>query len=168
MVAHVLASVLGFGAIAVAGGEASRARRSAEPATDEGTRRFFKPGRDWPARTIFLVPLLGLGLLFGGDRSDVGSVWPWIGLGIWVVAVGIATGVCWPAERSAQLALAALVDGDAGLAGPVGEGLPPAPGSPAPGSPLEDFRAACRRMELAAGAISLCFLAAVVVMVAQP
>jgi hypothetical protein len=163
LVAHVLSAVLGFGAIAIAGGEASSARRSADPASDEGVRRFFKPGRDWPARTILFVPVLGLGLLFGGDRPDVRAVWPWIGLGIWVVAVGVATAVCWPAERSAQLALSALVDSGAAAEATPADGSPEAP------TPLiEDFRSACRRMELAAGAISLCFFAAVVVMVAQP
>ncbi len=192
LVVHVLASVLGFGAIGVAGGEAARARRSARPAGDEAIRRFFKPGRVWPARTIFLVPVLGLGLLFGGDRADTGSVWPWLGLGIWFVAVGLATAVCWPAERTAQLALAELVSGEgdgpataSSTAGPpspaaVPVSAPAAVPAPAPAAvpapapavdphpQLDRFRAACRRMELAAGGISVCFLAAVVVMVAKP
>jgi peptidoglycan/LPS O-acetylase OafA/YrhL len=142
LVAHIAAAVLGFGAIAVGGYTAASARRHPDPFGDEAVVRFFKPGRDWPARTIYLVPLLGLGLLFGGDGSAAGQPWPWIGLSIWVVAVGLATGMCWPAERRAQEALA---DGA-----------------------LERFRGECRRMELATGAISVCFVAAVVVMVVQP
>jgi hypothetical protein len=152
LVAHVAVALVGFGAIAVAGLAASTSRRCEDPANDLATRRFFKPGRDWPARAILLVPVLGLALLYGGDRSDVGSAWPWIGLGIWVAAVGIASGVCWPAERAAQQTLEALT------------GAP----ADARASLVAQFRASCRRMELATGAISVCFLAAVAVMIFQP
>lgn len=150
---HIAAAVVGFGAIAVAGLRARAGRRSADPARDVSLRRFFAPGPDRPARAIFLVPLLGLGLLFGGDRHDVGAAWPWIGLSIWIVAAGLATGVCWPAERDAQEALGLLdrtTDDDGGAV------LSTA------------FRASCRRMERSVGWISICFLAAVAVMVLQP
>jgi hypothetical protein len=152
LIAHVIAAVIGFGAIAAAGWAASAARRSADPGGDEAVRRFFKKGRDWPARAIFLVPLLGLGLLFGGDRSDVHTAWPWIGLSLWLIATGLASGRCWPAERAAQDALAELVDS----------------GSAAAEGTLEAFRRSCRTMELSVGAISVCFVAAVAIMILQP
>jgi hypothetical protein len=153
LVLHVAAAVLGFGAIAVAGLRAHAGRKSADPAGDASLRRFFAPGRDWPARAIFLVPLLGIALLLGGDRSQVSAAWPWIGLGLWTGAVGLASGGCWPAEHRAQEALGRLevaADGEARsrLSG--------------------TFRASCARMERSAGSISLCFLAAVAVMVVQP
>jgi len=148
----VAVALLGFGAIAVAGLAASSSRRSAHPSADAATRRFFKHGRDWPGRTILLVPVLGIALLYGGDRSDVGAAWPWISLGIWVVATGIASGVCWPAERAAQETLERLI------AAPANESA----------SLVAEFRASCRRMELAAGAISVCFVAAVAMMIIQP
>jgi len=151
LVTHILAAVVGFGAIAAAGWAASTARRSPDPTGDESVRRFFKVGTDWPARVVFLVPVLGLGLLFGGDRSAAHEPWPWIGLTLWTVAAGLATGLCWPAERRAQESLAALG------------------GSAVPSDDvLRDFRDACHRIEVAAGAISICFLAAVVVMILQP
>jgi len=152
LVAHVLVALVGFGAIAAGGLAASSARRSGDPANDASVRRFFKQGRDWPARVIFLVPVLGLALLFGGSRSQVGASWPWIGLCIWIVAAGIASGMCWPAEHAAQITLAELTgdpDGDTA-------------------SLVADFRASCHRMELATGAISVCFVAALVVMIVQP
>lgn len=152
LVSHVVVALVGFGAIAVAGLAASSSRRSDNPASDAATLRFFKQGPDWPARTIFLVPMLGLALLFGGDRTDLHAAWPWIGLCIWVVAAGIASGVCWPAERSAQATLEELT------AAPADELA----------SLVAEFRASCRTMELATGAISVCFVAAVAVMIIQP
>jgi hypothetical protein len=153
LVLHVAAALLGFGAIAVAGLRARAGRRAADPAGDVTLRRFFAPGPDRPARAIFLVPLLGLVLLFGGDRQGVSSAWPWIGLAIWTVAAGLATGVCWPAERQAQEALGHL---DAGT------------GETPPAMLSASFRASCCAMERSVGWISLCFLAGVAVMVLQP
>ncbi len=155
LVGHVVAAVVGFGAIAAAGLAASSARRSADPLGEESVRRFFKAGRDWPARSIVLVPVLGLILLFGGDRSASHDPWPWVGLGLWFVTAAVATARCWPAEAEAQHAFAALSSPEAALAGEEA-------------SALGDFRAACHRMEAAAGLISLCFAAAVVVMIWQP
>jgi hypothetical protein len=152
LVAHVVVAVVGFGAIAAAGLAASSARGSRDPVSDEAVRRFFKTGPDWPARFIFGVPLLGLALLFGGDRSAAHAPWPWIGLTLWTLATGVATALCWPAEQSAQEKLTALQ----GASPETSEAL------------LGQFREACRRMELAAGAISVCFVAAVFVMIFQP
>jgi len=152
LVAHVAAAVIGFGAIAAAGLAASSARGSRDPVSDQAVRRFFKTGPDWPARLVFLVPLLGLALLLGGDRSGAHAPWPWIGLTLWMVATGLATVLCWPAEQSAQQTLAALQ----------------AASPEASQDLLRQFREACRRVELAAGAISVCFVAAVLVMILQP
>ncbi|HXY43817.1 MAG TPA: hypothetical protein VEH29_06495 [Acidimicrobiales bacterium] len=152
LVAHVVVAVVGFGAIAAAGLAASSARGSRDPVGDEAVRRFFKTGPDWPARFVFGVPLLGLALLFGGDRTAVHFPWPWIGLSLWTLATGVATALCWPAEHSAQQTLVALQDA-----------------SPeARDALLGQFREACQRMELAAGAISVCFVAAMLVMIFQP
>ena len=151
LVAHVAAGVVGFGAIGASGIEARAGRRSPDPAHDLGLRRFFRPGPDWAGRVIFLVPVLGLALLFGGVPQDEALAYPWAGLGIWVAATGVATGACWPAERRAQRALAELADGR--VAEP---------------EVLERFRSACASMERAVGVISLLFLAAVAIMIAQP
>jgi hypothetical protein len=152
LVAHVASALVGFGAIAAGGVAAASSQGCDDPANDTSVRRFFKRGRDWPARMIFLVPVLGLILLFGGPRSDQRAAWPWIGLCIWIVAVGVASGICWPAERAAQEALSELT----GAPGEDGTSL------------VAEFRASCRRMELATGAISVCFVAAVAVMIIQP
>jgi hypothetical protein len=141
-VAHVAASVIGFGAIGASGLAASRARRLTAPLSDPGTLRFFKPGIDWPARLIFLVPVLGLVILFGSDRAATHDFWPWMGFGIWAVATGLATAWCWPAERRAQQALEA--------------------------EQVDAFRQACYQMETAVGLVAICFAFAVLVMILQP
>ncbi len=153
LVAHAAVALLGFGAIAVAGLRARAGRQSGDPAADIALRRFFAPGRDLPARAIFLVPLLGMALLFGGDRADVSAAWPWIGLGLWVVAAGLASGMCWPAERRAQQALEHLDSADDDEERSLWSAR---------------FREACVRMERSVGSITMCFLAALAVMVLQP
>jgi len=144
LVVHVVVAVVGFGAVAVLGLEASAGRHSPDPAADESLRRFFRPGSDWPSRLIFAVPILGLALLFGGDRADASHVWPWLGLAVWVIAAGLATGRCWPAERVAQAALAAEVPD------------------------VASFRHACAVLERGVILIEVCFVAAVALMIIQP
>lgn len=148
LVAHIVTALVGFGAVAVSGLSAGRGRRVPDPTSDESVVAYFRPGPDWAGRIIFVVPALGLALLFGGDRSQVGSVWPWAGLGAWVVAVGIATAMAWPAERRAQAELAAVSDGEP--------------------SRLEAFRIECRRMERAVALVEVCFVVALALMILQP
>ncbi len=156
VVAHVAAGVVGFGAVAVGGYEAWRAQRLVDPTGDTRVRRFFSSGTDWPARLIYLVPLIGLALLFGGDRADATKAWPWIGLTFWVAAAGLASGLCWPAERRAQRSLA-----DATEAADKED-------EKAVAAAVEGLRKACADMSTAAGMISICFAAAVAVMIVQP
>jgi hypothetical protein len=147
LVLHVAAAAGGFGAVAVSGDMARRARCARAPAAEERFVRFFKPGTNWPSHLVFLIAPLGLALLLGGDRGALGQPWPWIGLTLWALAVGILSGVGWPAERLAQRSLAA---------------------DPGDATELVAFRAACARVELASAAAALAFLAAAALMVWQP
>ena len=139
---HALSVVVGFGAVGVSGYYAARARSAAEPQAQEGLKRYFQPrARTGAERSLFLTPVLGAIVLWAGDSSAVSQAWPWIGLGCWVLAVGIATGLCWPAERKIQMWLAdAPVHGE----GPV--------------SGLVEFRDVCRALQWGASATSWCFL----------
>jgi hypothetical protein len=151
LILHVLTAVVGFGSLAIGGLVAAAGRRSSEPAGEERVVRFFREGVDWPARTVLLVPVLGLALLFGGDRSSESMPWPWLGLAVWFVALAILHLRTWPAEREAQRELAAIRAGeDAG------------------GGRQEAFAAACGRMEAAATLTSICFVIAVALMIWQP
>ncbi len=95
--------------------------------------------------------MFGAALLFGGDRSAVSQLWPWIGLGCWVLAAGVASAWCWPAERRIQAWLAAGADSGRSAASELGQ-----------------FRDACRVVQRGAFAIAVLFLVAVVVMIGQP
>ncbi len=152
---HVLAAVVGFGALGVTGTYAHAARRAASPSSVASLGRFFRPGRNWAARTVFVVPVLGGLLLALGHGQDGGRLFPWLGLGIWTAAVGVASAAMWPAEREIQRALASGA---------------PRSGGP-PGGPAGDraaFERACARCERAAAVTSLLFVAALFVMIAQP
>lgn len=148
VVAHVGAAVVGYGALGATAAYGDRAARAERPRDLASLRRYFRPGRNWAARVVLLVPVLG-GLLLGlGDRGAIGRPWPWIGLGSWTVTAALASAVVWPAERELQDYFA--------LADPV------------PPSATAAARRAGRRASLAGGAIALCFLVAVVAMVGQP
>jgi uncharacterized membrane protein len=147
MAFHVLASVVGFGALGSTGSYAAAARRSSDPFSSASLTRYFTPGRNWAARAIVLVPLLGGALLALGHGQDDSSAWPWIGLAVWAVAVGIASAVLWPAERRLQQCLVR--------------------GREAPGA-ADALASAARSAERAAAATSLLFVVAFAVMVWQP
>lgn len=148
---HVLSAVIGFGAVGLSGTYAASAREATEPRQDPALRRYFHLSTNWAERSLLVTPVLGVIVLCAGDRSADSQAWPWIGLGCWVLAASIATGRCWPAERRIQLWLADLPDSADG---------------PPPG--LGEFRDACRVVQSGASVVSLCFIAAVVVMIWQP
>jgi hypothetical protein len=159
LVAHVLAAVIGFGALAATGSFAANARRADDPRASATLRSYFRPGRNWAGRVLYLLPLLGVALLAVGDHEGVGEAWPWIGLALWLVAAGIATGRLWPAEREIQHLL--------GEAAPAASGGRPSPMAGARGAEPA-LAGACRRAERAAALTSLCFVAALAVMIVQP
>jgi uncharacterized membrane protein len=147
MAVHALAAVVGFGALGSSGAYAAAARRAEDPYSRATLTRYFRPGPNWAARAILLVPLLGGVLLALNHGRDVGAAWPWIGLAIWVTATGIASAGIWPAEREIQLRLASPDRGARERAA---------------------LAAAAGRAERAAAATSLLFVAALVVMIWQP
>ncbi len=95
---HIVAGFIGFGAMGVSGWFAAQARR--RPGS-EAVRRYFRPGTNWVARAVYLVPLSGLALLYmgGNPGSEAGEAWVVAGVVIWCVATGMAVLVLWPAEK---------------------------------------------------------------------
>ena len=143
---HVLCAVAGFGALGATGAYASAARRSPDPSASASLARFFSPGRNWGARAVLAVPVFGAGLLAIGH--DAGRAYPWIGLAVWFAATGIASAVVWPGERGLQRLFAE--------------------GAAVPEGRIAELRALAARVERGAAATSLCFVLALVVMIAQP
>jgi uncharacterized membrane protein len=158
LVLHVLSAVVGFGAIFLTGAYAGLARRRG----DEAVRRYFRPGRNWAARALYAVPVLGVGLVTTSHGADrFGQVWVWVSLVLWFAATALAHAVVWPGEARIQRLL-----GEAGPGGRLGD--------QASGARLEAGRqgaeldGACRRVVRAAALIDAVFVATVVLMVARP
>jgi Predicted integral membrane protein (DUF2269) len=154
---HVACAVVGFGALAMTGVQARRARRGPTGAGSEGVRRFFRPGVNWAARTLYAVPVFGFALISssaGAFSTQDGFVIA--GLALWALATVVAEVVVWPGERRIQMVVSAGWD----TAGQTGA-------EPAPDTDGR-FAADCRRVALACGLLSGIFIAAVILMVAQP
>ena len=141
IVAHVASALVGFGAVAATGLQATRlARAAGDPGA--GLRRYFAPGVNWAGRAVYLVPAFGFALLAdSGGRMDAGDPWVVVGIVLWGCSVGAAETLIWPAERRIQAALAA-------------RGVAP--------------RRDCLVVGTGAGALAAAFVAATVVMVAKP
>jgi hypothetical protein len=165
LLAHVASGLVGYGSVAATGYYAAEARRlepllaaRGDPPPDAfpaggplasrsaRVRRYFSPGANLAARLVYLVPVLGAVLVAeAGKRSWLGQPWLLGALSLWVLSAGVAQFVLWPAETDLQDLLSGAGEEDS----------PP-------------LSRAARRVELAAVVMSLCYLVAFVLMVAQP
>jgi hypothetical protein len=143
---HIVTAITGFGAVVATGVLAAVAAR--DPASTAAAR-YFRPGPNWVARSLLLVPLFGAGLEASSGFPDVRLAWPYLALAIWLVAAGVASGVHWPAEQRIQALLASP------------GGTPAAPAT-------AELVAACRRAEWSGAVLTVAFVAALAVMVVQP
>jgi len=103
VLAHVLAAVIGFGAVGVSGAYALvLARRGPIP---ESVVRYYRPGVNWAGRILFLVPILGfvlIGMSHGPHGYGLSDGWVMVGLALWAAAALAAEMVLWPTERELQ------------------------------------------------------------------
>jgi hypothetical protein len=145
LIAHVASAFLGFGAMCLTGFEASRARRGPGASSAAAVRRYFTPGINWAARTLYLVPVFGFALLAdSGGASSTSDTFVVVGLLMWLAAAAAAEMVIWPAERRIQQAVSR------------------------DWRPDEALRLDCTRVVVAAWMLAVVFVAAVVVMVGKP
>ncbi|HXQ60340.1 MAG TPA: DUF2269 family protein [Acidimicrobiales bacterium] len=145
---HVGCAVIGFGAVAVTGVQARRARRGPEGPGADGVRRYFRPGVNWAARALYGVPVFGFALVSASAGAfSSGDGFVVIGLGLWALSAVAAEVVLWPGERRIQTVVSGGWEASASD---------------------ERFDSQCRRVSGAATALSLVFLAAFVVMVGKP
>jgi hypothetical protein len=145
LVAHVVAAVVAYGALAATGAFARAVRTAYDPFGSERLLRYFRPGHNLAARVLYLVPVFGFALLLTEPPGETTRIYPWVGLGIWTVSIAIATARVWPNEAAVQALLAAGT----------GPGARPA------------LRQACRQLERATAALVVLFVAGVVVMIAR-
>jgi len=181
LIAHVGAGLIGFGSIAVTGVQAAEARRLAAAGPDvlagasaraARLRQYFSPGPNRASQVIYLVPLLGLLLVaLSGRAGELTAGWLDGAAALWVIAVGLAHALVFPAERRLQLALDAAVGASAPPASAPPASVPPASVPPA-SAPLAPEAAAvgglARRAELGVALVEACYVAAFVVMYVKP
>jgi uncharacterized membrane protein len=145
---HVACAIVGFGAVAVTGVEARRARRGPTGPGADGVRRYFSPGVNWAARALYGVPVFGLGLVSASKGAfSTGDGFVVAGIGLWALATVVAEVVVWPGERRIQTTVSSGWE----TAGSDGR-----------------FDLDCRRVSGAAVVLCGVFLAAFIVMIAQP
>jgi uncharacterized membrane protein len=162
LVAHLASAVVGFGALGLTGFEASKARGGPASENAESVRRYFRPGVNWAARTLYLVPIFGFALLADSNgvfgASDIFVV---VGLCIWAASTAVAELVVWPAERRIQRA---VTDGW----GPSSEAEVGGKRDPDPLKLDPALKRDCDRIVVVTWILAAGFLAAVVVMIGKP
>lgn len=95
---HVLAAVVGFGAVGLSGVYGGTARHVDRPEAGEEAARYFRaPGRaEW---LVLAVPFLGAAALaFRPEGADFGAVWVVSGAVVWLAAAALLLGVVRPEE----------------------------------------------------------------------
>jgi hypothetical protein len=135
---HVVAAVVGFGAVAISGVYGATAARSREPGAAEETGRYFQSG-GWAEFLVLAVPWIGAAALaFRPQGAQFGQVWVIAATAIWLIASVILLAVVRPAEAVLRH-----------------------------GRDRIDIEAG-RRLKWGAAASDVCFVAALVLMIGQP
>lgn len=148
LLAHVLAALVGFGSVAMAGGYALLVGRGGP--VSESVRRYYRPGVNWAGRIVFLVPVLGVALVaMSGGVWSFSDDWVMIGLVLWALAAVAGEAILWPAERRLQQIVTAE-----------------RPDTERPDT--EHRRSLCRRVAATSAVMLVVFVAAVVIMVSKP
>jgi uncharacterized membrane protein len=111
LLAHILSALVGFGAVAPAGGYALVLRRPGPRSAS--VFRYYRPGVNWGGRILFLVPVFGFVLIgISHGAWSLSDGWITIGLALWAISALVAEMVLWPAERRLQQAVAEDRPGD--------------------------------------------------------
>lgn len=105
VVLHVLASLVGFGAIALQGVYAGIARHPERPGARDDASRFFA-ARSVADLALLAVPVLGVAAVAADHPGDLSRAWVAIALVLWLVAVAVWSRVTRPARAALATALA--------------------------------------------------------------
>ena len=157
---HVGSVAVGLASMLAGAATAARLQRAlSRPARVPGTvLRYFRPGVNWAARTVYAIPVSGAALLAMSQGAYTWrDGWVMAGLGAFVAVALLAEIVLWPVERRLQSALAAHTADTADTA------------DPAPGGRWEaPARREARLMVRSSSLALLLILAGSALMVAQP
>ncbi|MCK4176347.1 hypothetical protein [Aciditerrimonas ferrireducens] len=104
---HVAAVLVGFGSVLVTGVQGARLARLPVGPLPAHLARFFATPRNWAARAVYLVPLLGAALVWLSDgRFAFDDPFVEMGGGLWVAAVLLSEALVLRGERRLARVLA--------------------------------------------------------------
>lgn len=173
LMCHVAAVLIGMLTMAAGAVFASRLLSAGDGPLPAGVRSYFSPGANWAGRVLYLVPVCGVALLaMSGGAYRVGSDWVITGIGLWLVAIGLAEAVLWPAEQRVRRALAAAMVTAAPVtaapvSGPTRAAVPPVAATTVLVAPAA-ARDAARTVLRSSVVILVILVVAAAVMVAKP
>lgn len=179
LMCHVAAVLIGMVTMVAGAAFASWLLVAGDGPLPPSVRSYFSPGANWAGRVLYLVPVCGAALLaMSGGAYRAGSDWVLTGIGLWVVAIGLAEAVLWPAEQRVRRALAAAAAAGAPGVGPpavtaaptsepTGAGVPAVVGATRVVVP-SDARDAARTVVRWSVVVLVVLVVAAVVMVAKP
>ena len=140
LLAHIVCAIGGFGANGLAGLYASQLY----PTASEGALKYFSSPKFYAEKLIYLVPVFGLIMIsVSHGVSELAKPWIIFGLGTWIIAIGVAQVLVWPAERGVAQAVSAGAGGS-------------------------DVKILARRLARGAMILDVIFLVTFVLMIAQP
>jgi hypothetical protein len=159
---HVACVLIGFASVLTTGIQAWRARAGPGSSAAGSVARYFRPGINWPGRSLYLVLVLGLALVAISQRAyGFGDAFVELGFVFWILAIGLAELVVWPGERQLQRMVTEGWGGESAAApggsdGSGGSGV------------LADVRGTAVRVAIAAWAVCGVLVVAIVLMVQKP
>jgi hypothetical protein len=168
LMAHVAFVLIGLASLLVTGIQAWRARRGPGSPAAESVVRYFRPGVNWPGRSLYAVLVLGVVLVLMSDSAyGFGDTFVQVGLVIWIACVGLAEMVVWPGERRLQRAVSESGAWVApGSVAAHSSGVTPS-GAAAPPD-ATDWKALGIQVALTAWVVCAALVVAVVLMVQKP
>jgi hypothetical protein len=165
LMAHVAFALIGLGSLFLTGLQAWRARTGPGSSAAESVARYFRPGVNWPGRSLYAVVVLGVLLVFMSQKA-YGFDDPFVQIGfvLWIGSVAVAELSVWPGERRLQT----LVSGSSNWIGArAGAGSGSVSGSGS-GDSAPELRSLALRVSLSAWLVCVALVVAVVVMVQKP
>jgi hypothetical protein len=103
LIVHVGCVLIGFASLLATGTQAWRARVGPEGKGAQSVARYFRPGINWPGRSLYLVLVFGAVLVFMSQGAyGFGDGFVELGLVLWIIGMSLAELVVWPGERILQ------------------------------------------------------------------
>jgi len=123
LVLHILAAIIGFGSVFLAGVFASKAQARGGREGLAVTEVLVDVAEHWSEWFIYAVPLLGIGLILVSDDAwKFSQTWISMSFLLYIIALGLSHGVHFPNLKRMNALGAELV---AGGPAPAGGGPPP-------------------------------------------